>query len=192
MLKFTLKLTGVIGLIGAIAAPAFANDIPKKSPVGRYANLWGNSPFTEKPPPPDPEDPVSELDDYTLAGVSPVKGGFSVILINKKKRDERVHLMPGMSNEHGFKVDSVRQDPISPMNTKVKILMADGKSDWVGKEEKFLALKASPVTKPAAGKKPPTTNKPTGAQQVPGLNPAAKPTAQKAPRVRRVPTPPKK
>ena len=188
MLKITLKLTGIIGLVAALAAPVFADEIPKKSPVGRYAKLWVKSPFTEKPPPVEGPEKISLLDDYTLAGVSPVEGGYSVILINKKKRDDRIHLMPGMTTgEHGFTVVSVRQDPISTKNTTVEIKMADGTVDRVGKEEKFLALKTAPGTK-----KPP--KKPVAKPHIPGLNTGAKPkpTTGRAPRVRRVPTPPKK
>ena len=190
MLNFTLKTTATIGLVmaGAMAA-SLAEGVPKKQPVGRYAKLWTVSPLTERPPPLPKGEEVSELDDYTLAGVSPLEGGYSVILINKKKREDRVHLIPGMKNSKGFQVISVRQDPFSKSNTSVEIQTAAGKKGRVTYEDKFLALKApAAVAKPPAGKaKPKTPITPPPAAKTPTT-----PGGPRAPRVRRVPTPPTK
>ena len=62
-----------------LLAPALAGwvaaDLPKKAPITKYAGLWTNSPFTSKPPPVGPAEAANPLEDYTLAGVSPVTGG---------------------------------------------------------------------------------------------------------------------
>jgi hypothetical protein len=81
--------------------------MPRKQPLGRYSKLWLTSPFTVKPVEEPKEAPPSALDDYTLAGVAQVKDGWFVVLMNKKKRDERVRLRPGEANPQGFKVMNV-------------------------------------------------------------------------------------
>jgi hypothetical protein len=206
MLNFTLKTPALTGLAcAALSVCAFGDDVPRKQPVGRYATLWTNSPICEPPPPPPPVEVISELDDFTLAGVSPVNGGYSVILINKKERDKRVHLLPGMANSEGFTVKSVRQDPVSSKNTTVEVATANGKAGWVGYEEKYLALKpgaaaANPAAKPAAtpGGRPPNPATPAAnpaSPQIPGLTngrQSSRSSTGSAPRVRRVPTPPTK
>lgn len=203
MLNFTFKISALTGLAcTALSVCAFGDDVPRKQPVGRYATLWTNSPICDPPPVVDPPPTVSELDDYTLAGVSPVNGGYSVILINKTKRDKRVHLLPGMANSEGFTVKSVRQDPVSSKNTTVEVATANGKASWVGYEEKFLALKpgaaaAQPAATPAGGR-PPNPAAPAASPaspQIPGLSggrPSGRSSSGSAPRVRRVPTPPTK
>ena len=171
-----------------------SDALPKKQPRGRYATLWTKSPITIKPIVIQEEDDPHEVDDYTLAGVSPVDGGWSVTLIHKKERGKRLHVLPGMKNEEGFTVASVRQDPISNKNTTVVISTPDGKKGTVAYEEKFLALKAAPAAKKPTNPRKPVTNKrvppPSG---IPGLtkNPTTSSGGNK-PRVRRAPTPPKR
>lgn len=199
----TASLIAVLFVLSGAVEAVLGDEVPRKAPVGRYQKLWAQSPFTEKPPPPELEEQPSELDDYTLAGVSPLEGGYSVVLINKKERNKRVHLLPGMANKEGFQVIGVRQDPISSKNTTVEIKTAAGKVGRVGYEEKYLALKApntAPAAKPAGkptGKSPPTPSRSgsnRGAQQIPGLTAPKRPTTgssgERKPRVRRVPTPP--
>ena len=50
-------------------------DLPKKAPITKYTRLWKDSPFTSKPPPPEAGPVVNILDDYALAGVSPILNG---------------------------------------------------------------------------------------------------------------------
>lgn len=192
MSNHTLKSMAVTGLaLLCFAGNAMSDALPKKQPKGRYATLWTKSPITVKPPPKIKEDEPSKVDDYTLAGVSPIAGGYSVILINKKERGKRLHLLPGMKNEQGFTVASVRQDPISNKNTTVVISTPDGRKGTVEYEEKFLALKAAPAAKKPANPRQPT-KRPTPSA-IPGLNQPKKPTTSSGgskPRVRRAPTPP--
>ena len=67
-----------------------AADLPRKAPITKYTGLWTNSPFTSKPPPPEAGPVANPLEDYALAGVSPISGGYRVTLLNKKKPDERI------------------------------------------------------------------------------------------------------
>lgn len=183
-------------LLGLVV-PASA-DVPRKKPVGSYSKLWSQSPFTVPPPPPDPgEEGPGALDDYVLTGVSKLPEGYFVSLMNKKKREDRITIIPGQPNAGGYKVMSVVQDPIDYKATKVKISIGgmSGETGTVTYDEKYLALKRAPV----AAKKP--TGKP-GTPQVPRPGTPAKPTAKpttpsssspnRTPRVRRVPTPPKR
>jgi hypothetical protein len=77
--------------------------------------------FTNPPPPAPPKDPpLSPLDDYTLASLCKIKGGWHVILLNKKNREERVRLRPNESNKLGFRVVSV-EHPTSHRDATVEI-----------------------------------------------------------------------
>ena len=94
-------------LFAVAVLPAFS-DVPTKTPLARYSELWTKSAFTVPPPPPEvvaEED--NPLDDYTLAGTCEVKGGWFVVLINKKERDKRIRLRPEEENDQGFEVVKV-------------------------------------------------------------------------------------
>ena len=42
-----------------------------------------------------------------MTGVSRLPEGYFVVLMNKKKRDEWISIIPGETNPRGFKVESV-------------------------------------------------------------------------------------
>ena len=130
-------------LFPLLAVVAFA-DAPQKVPLTRYIQLWSDSPFTRKPP---PEHIVEStpLHDYALGGVSPVDGGYFVILLNRKKPDERIIVQPGQPSE--FRVLEVRHGGEGPLSTTV-LVSSGGKSKLLGFDEKLLALKSAPTGKP--------------------------------------------
>ena len=164
--------------VGCLAAGA-----PKKQPIGRYVSLWTNSPFTVKPEIEAPEELPNALEDYVLTGVSKLPDGYFVVLMNKKKRDERIRIAPNDHNAAGFKVVNVKQDPYDYMKTEVEISVGGGRTGVVTYEEKFLAVKtAAPQKKPTPARPTPTAPRPPTS-----VNPSVK---KPAPRVRRVPTPP--
>ena len=180
--------------------PAAVADTPKKQPIGRYSVLWSKSPFTTPPEKDGGEQLPSRLDDYVLTGVNKLPHGYFVSLMDKKKRNHRIAIIPGEPNSDGFKVVSVIQDPLDYKATKVRISVG-GETGMVEYDEKFLLLKKTMVaskkpTKPGArpvhGARP-TAKKPS---TIPGLNtkrPTTPPgTSSRTPRVRRVPTPPKR
>ena len=147
----------------ALAAVASA-DVPQKVPLTRYIQLWSDSPFTRKPPPEQIVE-TTPLDDYALGGVSPVDGGYFVILLNRKKPDEKVVIQPGQPSE--FRVMEVRAGDTGPLSTTV-LIGAGSKSKVLSFDEKLLTLKAAPT-----GGKPqvagqtgtPQGNQPPGQQQ---------------------------
>jgi hypothetical protein len=85
-------------LFPLVLAAAASAEVPQKVALVRYTQLWTESPFTRKPP---PEQIVEStpLDDYALGGVSPVDGGYFVILLNRKKPDEKIIIQPGQPSE---------------------------------------------------------------------------------------------
>ena len=193
--------TLVFPLVFLVMHPAAGADTPKKQPIGRYSSLWSKSPFTTPPVKEEGEAPPGRLDDYVLTGVSKLPSGYFVSLMNKKKRDDRIMIMPGEANPEGFKVLSVvqDQDPIKFKETIVRISV-DGETGAVGYDEKFLVLKKAAVVakKPVKPGAPHSGRHrtPTPKPKIPGLTNKKPPTppsggSSRSPRVRRV-TPPKR
>lgn len=156
----------------AVAAAASA-DVPQKVALTRYIQLWSDSPFTRKPIVEGPVE-TTPLDDYALGGVSPVDGGYFVILLNRKKPDDKVVIQPGQASE--FKVLEVRSGDTGPLSTTV-LVGAGTKSKLLSFDEKLLTLKTPP-----AGKQPQTPGA-QGAQasnQPPGQPQPISPPQQQA------------
>ena len=159
-----------------------AADLPKKAPITKYTVLWTNSPFTSKPPPVGATEVANPLGDYSLAGVSPVTGGYRVTLLNKKKPEERIIVESNKPRE-GFEVLSVSRQPGDPLGTVVR--MKSGASiGTVAFEEKFLTL-APPPAAPQNQQLPPGVVPGQPQQPQPGQAPPRQPR----PRVVPPPTP---
>jgi hypothetical protein len=162
-----IALLGLAGVIGGAGLSA----VPRKQALGHYTELWSNSPFTIPPVVGAPEQvAVNPFEDYTLAGVCELKGGWFVVLINKKTRDERIIIKPNEQNDKGFKIVSVNQGAKS-RETKVEISQG-GKTDWVEYDEKFLAVRqAVPANGPGQANRgprvPPIPGQP-GTPPIPG------------------------
>lgn len=168
----------VLAATGWVAA-----DLPKKSPITKYTGLWQNSPFTSKPPPPESAPEVNPLEDYALAGVSPISGGYRVTLLNKKTPDERIFVYSDEPKpKHGFKILAVTRKPGDPLGTVVR--MSSGSlTGTVSYDDKLLAL-AQP--KPQA---PPKPQAQPGQPQPQPLQPGQMPQRQPRPRVVPPPVP---
>jgi hypothetical protein len=192
------KLSPVLVLL--VLTAWVSAELPRKAPLTKYRNLWDNSPFTTKPPtdvggPPPP----SILDDYALAGVSPIKGGYRVTIINKKNPDDRVYVYSDQPNaSHGFKIESVERKA-GDMRGTVVHMMSGTQKGVVSYDEKFLTI-AAPAPAPtrqaadrAKGReggvvRPGGGNAVPAAPAQPGAaNPAASP---RAPRPRVIGPPP--
>lgn len=189
-MKMIPLLTAAI-LMGTIL-PAIS-AVPIKQPLGRYAELWTDSPFTVKPPIDAPEvEEENPLDDYTLAGACKMKGGWFVVLINKKDRNERVRIRPGVENLSGFQVVGVENEG-GYMDTKVQIQTRNGKKGTVEYDKKFIVLRKAtpraPTRKPTAkpGQRPPIPGR-SSRPPMPTKKPTT--TSTRPSRVRRVPNPP--
>ena len=176
---------GMTLLVTALGAGVLGAAPPKKQPIGRYVSLWTNSPFTVKPEIVKAEEAPNALEDYVLTGVSKLPEGYFVVLMNKKKRDERIRIAPNDHNSAGFKVVKVTQDPYDYKQTEVEIAVGGGKTGVVTYDEKYLALKTpTPQKKPTTGGKPTSSG---GRPPMPGTGDSRGRT-----QVRRVPTPPTK
>ena len=161
-------------------------EVPRKAPLTKYQGLWTNSPFTTKPPigdggPPPP----NPLDDYALAGVSPVKGGYRVTIINKKKPEERKYVYSDQEqSSHGFKILSVERDAKNVRGTVVH-MMSGSQKGTVSYDDKLLTISTpAPAQQPPQAKGQGNPQHPTahGAAQVPHQPgaPAANPQGQPA------------
>jgi len=177
--------------LSAVGPAAFA-EVPRKAPLSKYARLWTDSPFTAKPPPPTAGPVSNPLEDYSLAGVSPIGGGYRVTLLNKKQPDERIFVFSDQPNaKHGFKILGVDRKPGDPMGTVVR-LQSGALTGTVSYDEKLITI-AAPQPKPNApgqpkqpGVRPPVI--PGQPNPNPGTNPGANP-AQRQPRPRVVAPP---
>ena len=172
-----------------------AADLPKKAPYSKYLHLVQNSPFTSKPLPVDPGPQVNILDDYALAGVSPIAGGYRVTLLNKKKPDERIAVSSDeVKPKHGFKILEVMHKEGDPLGTTVKLSSASG-TGTVAFDEKHLALAAPAAPKQAPNGQHPNAQHPSGLPAampgIPGqtVQPGQIPGRQPRPRVVPPPTP---
>jgi hypothetical protein len=157
--------------------------VPQKQPLGNYANLWTNSPFTAKPPVAGAAPVANPLEDYALLGVSPIgNNGYRVTLINKKQADQRITVETGKASPAGFSITKVNREAGQPLKTTVE--MASGSMQGtVSFDEKLLAIAAPP---PPA----PTGQAPGQVQpQIQGQPGAPGQVIQKQPRPRVVPPP---
>lgn len=156
-----------------------AADLPRKAPLTKYSSLWTDSPFTSKPPPPEQVAAANPLEDYALAGVSPIPDGYQVTLLNRKDPKERITVRTGKPSE-GFKILDVNRKPGDPLGTVVR--MSSGNvTGTVAFDESLLTLEAPPPPKPAQPQLPPGIR--------PGTQPQPGQAAPRQPRPRVVPPP---
>jgi len=182
-----MKYSLTILLLALLAAPAAtANELPRKAPITKYTGLWTNSPFTSRPPPAEAAPEVNPLEDFALAGVSPVEGGFRVTLLERSNPDERIIIdtrRPSSNPDHNFKILGVDRDPGRPLATTVR-LQSGNVTGTVAFEESLLTLKAPPP--------PPQQQQERGRPQPqPNVDPRqqGQPPGERGPRPRVVPPP---
>ena len=172
-------------LLSTLVLVAWATaELPKKAPITKYTGLWTNSPFTSKPPPPEALPTVNPLEDYALAGVSPISSGYRVTMINKKKPEERI-TVDSDSPKGDYKILEVTRKPGDPLATVVR-MQAGAVTGTVSFDEKLLVLatpKAPPKAPPAANMQPPP-------QPQPVPQSAGQSAASRLPRPRVVPPAP--
>ena len=168
-----LALLLFIALAGMVTAKP-----PQKPNIRQFADLIARSPFTIKPAP-DRPDPVTPLErDWMLGSIRPSGNGWSVTLINKKNRKDRIRIIPGFSSGE-FQLLEVKQDPRSYKNSKVKVRKGS-LTAWIGYDEKLVKVKP-PVAAKSPQRKPAASSRRSG-PPIPGRN-SNKPTS----RVRHVP-----
>lgn len=169
-----LRACHLLLLATALTAVAAA-DLPRKAPLTKYSTLWTDSPFTSKPPPPEEVAAANPLEDYALAGVSPIPSGFRVTLLNRKDPKERI-VVETQKPSQGFKILDITRKPGDPLGTIVR--MSSGSvTGTVRFDESLLTLQAPP---------PPMAAQP---QLPPGVQPQPSQAAPRQPRPRVVPPP---
>lgn len=108
-----------VALLFLCALPLSAGA-PKKPLPSRYASLHVSSPFTTPAPPVISNVPVvNPLEDWTLGGVTKFPDGYFVILMNKKKPEEKTIIQPGAHSE--FEVIEVEDGGMDYTATTVKL-----------------------------------------------------------------------
>jgi len=131
-------------LLVAVAAIGVSHaEVPQKALLTKYQKLWQFSPFTAKPV--GTTGPIyNPLEDYVLLGVSPIKEGYRVTLLNKKNPAEPRIVVETHRPAKGFKVLGVIRQKGNPRGTVVQ-LSREGSTGTIGFEEKFLTLTAPPA-----------------------------------------------
>lgn len=153
---------------------------PSQPNLNQFTRLWTNSPFTIKPTVEAPIE-VSPLErDWMLASISPSQNGYSVTLMNKKNRKERIRFIPGYSSGD-FTLHEVKQDLNSPKDSKVYVSKSGGTKAWIGYDDKLIKVRQSTASKTPSKK----TTSATSKRSIPPI-PGAK-TTKPTPRVRHVP-----
>lgn len=114
-----------------------------------------------------------------LGSISPSGNGYSVTLINKKDRKDRIRFLPGFSAGE-FELLDVKQDSVSSMNSKVHIRKG-GQKAWITYDEKLIKARPSVASKKPVSKS--KTAKSRSGPPIPGRSGVSKPTS----RVRHVP-----
>lgn len=170
-------LLATLALTGWVAA-----DLPVKAPPTKYRNLWENSPFTSKPPPPEEGPVANPLEDYALGGVSPISGGYRVTLLNKKKPEERI-TVDSDSTKSGFKILAVTRKTGDPLGTVVR-MSSGALTGTVSFDEKLLT-----IAPPPAAPKQAQPGQPPNIPGMPQLQPGQVPQRQPRPRVVPPPAP---
>lgn len=137
-LQFLILAPALVGVVWA--------DLPRKAPLTKYSTLWTNSPFTSKPPPPEQVEAPNPLEDYALAGVSPIAGGYRVTLLNRNNPEERI-IVDSDRPRDDFKILGVTRKDGDPLATVVQ--MSSGPvTGTVSFDESLLTLTPPPAPQP--------------------------------------------
>ncbi|MCP5536658.1 MAG: hypothetical protein H7A51_10560 [Akkermansiaceae bacterium] len=180
-MRFTLFQSALITSALSIAMAGIATATPPKKPnLAQFNTLIDRSPFTIKPAPTQPGGVTTPLErDWMLGSIRPSGNGWSVTLINKKDRKERIRLIPGFS-AGDFQLLEVKQDPRSEENSRVHIRKGS-LTGWITYDEKLIKVRPSVASK--APNPQPSASSSRGGPPIPGRSSSSAPTS----RVRHVP-----
>lgn len=107
-------------LFAALATLASGIEVPKKSPLTRYAPLWNESPFTTKPIEEGPVAGPGPFADMALRGIAPLAdGGYLITVADKKKPDDTDIINTSRSSE--YQVVKIERDPTNRLGTVVHL-----------------------------------------------------------------------
>ncbi|MBK1832224.1 hypothetical protein JIN77_15910 [Verrucomicrobiaceae bacterium R5-34] len=167
-----------------VTVTSVSADPPKKPSLMRYSKLWTNSPFTIKPTieATKTESPLER--DWMLGSIRPGSNGYSVTLINKKDRKNRVRLIPGFKNAD-WKIEKVEQDVANNENSRVQIRKGS-QTAWITYDQNLIKVRPATVAKTSKSKTSTAGKSGTAQPPVPGRS-SSNSSSNNKPRVRSVP-----
>jgi len=178
-MRSTSYQTTLFVLVGSICLAGIVTAKPPRKPtVAQFSKLISYSPFTIKPKRETikTESPLER--DWMLGSIRPNGNGWSVTLINKKDKKDRIRLIPGFS-AGDFQLLEVKQDPRSQENSKVRVRKGS-QTAWISYDEKLIKVRPSVASKAPTKKTSGSSSR--GGPPIPGRS-SSKPSS----RVRHVP-----
>lgn len=166
-----------------MAATCLSAAPPTAKPASAYSQLWTDSPFTDKPPPPEVVE-SGALDDYALSSVSGVGGEWVVRLIEKKDRTNRLRISSN-DTTGDFRIVDVKMGR-SYRDTVVTLSYRGRTGKLQFSEDKLLAVSGSAPARQPQPQPQPVPAQAGGQQLPPGINPNAGTSGQKKERKPRV------
>lgn len=139
-------------LVGIISANVLSAAPPRKPTASQFNILVARSPFTIKATS-DGSQPMSPLEkDWMLGSIRPnVTGeGWSVTLINKKNRKQRIRFLPGFSSD-GFQLLEVKQDTANPEQSEVLVRQGTQEA-WISYDESLIKVRQKTPQKQVSNK----------------------------------------
>lgn len=139
-------------LVGITSANVLSAAPPRKPTASQFNILVSRSPFTIKAAS-DGSQPLSPLEkDWMLGSIRPnvTGGGWSVTLIHKKQRQDRIRFVPGFSPS-GFELLEVKQDTAEPMQSRVKVRQG-AQEAWIGYDEALIKIRSKSPQKQVSNK----------------------------------------
>ncbi|BDS05683.1 hypothetical protein NT6N_07230 [Oceaniferula spumae] len=176
-----IKAATAIVLLATIGTASA--DPPTKPRLMQYSNLWTNSPFTIKPvvEPTTVESPLER--DWMLGSIRPSGKGYSVTLISKKDRKERVRFLPGFTTGD-WQLIQVQQDVKDNEKSRVQIRKGS-QTAWISYDEKLIKIRPTAAAKPTGKTNPQVSSKSGARPPIPGRSSSS--SSSNTPRVRSVP-----
>lgn len=144
MRHFIFLTLPLLGALTCAAKPPLAKN------VSAYSSLWLDSPFTDKPEAVVVED-NSALNDYALTAVSGVGGVWTVRLMEKKDRTNRLRLSSDSTDNGDFKIVDVKMGR-TYRDTVVTLSYRGRTGKLTFSEDKLIAVAGGspPARQPAA------------------------------------------
>ena len=163
-------LVGFLVIDVTFAAP------PRKPSASQFGILVSRSPFTIRAQSgPQVLSPLEK--DWMLGSIRPNADGkgWSVTLINKKDRKQRVRFLPGFSAD-GFQLLEVNQDISNPRASKVQVRQGS-QTAWISYDENLIKVRSKTAQRPTSGRVAKPLSKSKGVTRPTALKRAVTPVA---------------
>ena len=130
---YHIALSVSVGIVGGTSAAP-----PRKPNASQFNVLVTRSPFTIRSAATGLTSSSPLEREWMLGSIRPSGDDWSVTLINKKNRKQRVRLLPDFPAD-GFELLDVMQDITSPGNSRVQIRRGS-QTAWITKDDKLLKI----------------------------------------------------